>query len=263
MALKIVPAKRFMTKSNMGNADFAANPFHGCTHACAYCYVKTLPGYAAEKRPWGTYVAVRAFTDYSIPYGTGRAKLVFSSATDCYQPAEIEAQSTRRILEEIVDSNLSVSILTKSDLVLRDCDLLTQFRCLEVGMSIALADEDATWLEPGASAPSKRIAALKALKEAGIRTYAFISPIIPYITDVMALIDQVSPYVDFLMFDTLNLSDAQNRATMFTLVEQHKPDLANAFQAVFRDPKSLYYKHLKQRIQDRMTMLQIPIGYLY
>jgi DNA repair photolyase len=263
MALNIVPAKRFMTKSNMGGTDFAANPFHGCTHACAYCYVKTLPGYTAEKRPWGTYVSIRAFSDYSIPYGTGRAKLVFSSATDAYQPAEKEAKNTRRVLQEIVESELSVSILTKSDLVLRDLDLFTQFRSLEVGMSIALSDEDAAWLEPGASAPSKRIAALKTLKEAGIRTYAFIAPILPYITDVMTIIDQVSPYVDFLMFDTLNLSDAQNRASMFALVEQHKPDLADGFQAVFRDATSLYYKHLKKQIQERMTTLQIPIGYLY
>ncbi|MCK7487260.1 MAG: hypothetical protein MZU97_18445 [Bacillus subtilis] len=263
MALNIVPAKRFLTKSKMGGANFTANPFHGCTHACAYCYVKTLPGYALDQRTWGTYLAVRAFTDYSIPSGTGHAKLIFSSATDAYQPAEKEAMATRRILEEIVESNLAVSILTKSDLVLRDRDLLTRFADLEVGMSVALSDDDAKWLEPGASAPSKRIAALQALKKAGIRTYAFVAPILPYITDVMALIDLLSPHVDYLMFDTLNLSDEKNKASMFALVEKHKPEIAASFQAVFRDSKSRYYSDLKRQIQERMAFIQVPIGYLY
>ena len=79
---------------------------------------------------------------------------------------------------------MSVSILTKSDLVLRDLDILKDLPDIEVGFSITTTDDDiATLLEPGASPPSRRFHALSVLAGSGIRTWVFISPLIPGIAD--------------------------------------------------------------------------------
>lgn len=260
MSIPSVPAKRFMTPTKLG--EFACNPYRGCTHACAYCYVKTLPGYLSEPRKWGTYVEHRAFDDYAIPGGTGSKQLLFSSATDAYQPAEAVVRETRKVLEAIVDSELRVSILTKSALVLRDLDLFVWMKHVEIGMSIAVEDADAAWLEPGASLPSKRLETLKALKAAGIRTYAFVSPIIPGITDAASWIARLKDAVDFLMFDRLNVSDPRNHREIRLAIEQHRPERLAAFDRAM-ERTSVFYRELRNQIVELCAEAGIPLGYLY
>lgn len=262
MSIESVPAKKFMTPTRLGDAAFTCNPYRGCTHGCQYCYVKTLPGTREETRPWGSYVEHRAFVDYAIPRGTGSKKLLFSSATDAYQPIEKIVRETRKVLESIVESDLDVSILTKSDLALRDLDLFLRMKRVEVGFSIACEDEDAAWLEPGATLPSKRWEALKTLHQAGVRTYAFVAPILPGITNVEAWIERLRDCTDYLMFDTLNLSQPENKTLMFRLIEAHRPDLIPLWTDTF-DRRGPFYARTKALILSRTQRSNHPIGHLY
>lgn len=251
-----------MTQTKLGDADFTCNPYKGCTHGCLYCYVKTLPGYAGEARRWGTYVDHRAFQDYAIPRGTGSKQLMFSSATDSYQPMEATIRETRTVLEAVVESNLRIQILTKSDLVLRDLDLFKRMKHVEVGMSIACEDEDARWLEPGATPPSKRLEALRVLKQEGIRTYAFVAPIIPSITNVELWIRRLKGVADYLMFDTLNVSDATNRMEFKNALERHRPDAMTLFEETF-ERRGLFYVNTRRDIVRLCSETGIELGYLY
>jgi|GEM_PF-863522 len=260
MSIPSIPAKRFMTPTKLG--EYACNPYRGCTHGCAYCYVKTLPGYLSEPRKWGTYVEHRAFDDYAIPVGTGSKQLLFSSATDAYQPAEAVVRETRKVLEAIVESDLSVSILTKSALVLRDLDLFVRMKHVEIGMSIALEDADAAWLEPGATLPSKRLEALKTLKAAGIRTFAFVSPIIPGFTDVKRWIERLKDAVDYLMFDRLNVSDPKNHREIRQAIERNCPEKRTFFDRSMERSHTVY-QELRNQIVECCTEAGIPLGYLY
>jgi DNA repair photolyase len=261
MNIPSVPAKSFMTPTKLG-ADFTCNPYRGCTHACAYCYVKTLPGYASESRTWGTYVEHRKFESYAIKRGTGSKRLMFSSATDAYQPVEKIVRETRTVLEAIVEADLTVSILTKSDLVLRDLDLFSRMKNVEIGMSIAVEDADAAWLEPGATPPSKRLEALKILKAAGIRTYAFVSPIIPGITDVKSWTLRLKDAVDYLMFDRLNVSDPRNHLAIRRAIEQNRPDILSLFDRSMQKSRAVY-EELRNQIVELCAEAGIPLGYLY
>ena len=111
-----------------------------------------------------------------------------STVTDPFNPLETKYQLTRRCLEVLLRSQWQVTILTKSNLILRTIDLLKQFKKIEVGFTLTtLDDQMARLIEPEASLPSDRIKALAELHQAGISTYAFIAPVLPQLTDLEAI----------------------------------------------------------------------------
>lgn len=110
-------------------------------------------------------------------YGVG-------TVTDPYQPAEKEYELTRGCLVLLKRANAKVSILTKSDLVLRDLDVLAGWDGAEVGISISCVDDGvAAIIEPGACPPSRRFNALAELSRAGVSSYLMAAPILPGVCD--------------------------------------------------------------------------------
>jgi DNA repair photolyase len=117
--------------------------------------------------------------------------------TDPYQPVEEKRRHTRQALELLVEFGFSACILTKSDLVVCDIDLLQNMTDCSVGFSLNFEDEEVRRIfEPYAPSNQRRIAALKMLREAGVETYVLNCPVMPYITDVETLIDVVAPIAD-------------------------------------------------------------------
>jgi DNA repair photolyase len=259
---KTVKASSFMTKTKLGGNDFTCNPYIGCTHGCVYCYAKTIERNHPQSS-WGEYVDIKQYPNTSIPKGTGSKSLFFSSMTDCYQPIEKVTESTKKILESIQDSVLHISILTKSDLILRDIEVLKKIMYLEVGFSISLSDKDASIFEKGATLPSNRIKALKALKTAGISTHVFISPIIPFITNPFKIIDEVKNHVDYVMFDTLNLSNDENKARFYEILKLYYPEQFTKIIHVMNHVDILYYKKLKKDIESYCDLNHLLIKYIY
>jgi DNA repair photolyase len=173
---------------------YRLNPYVGCTHACAYCYATYLAHWRGQSGPWGSWVQAKT----NIPRVLERELLrkrgiqVFlSTACDVYQPAEEQLRLTRHCLSILAiaaqkDDDLSVFLLTKSDLILRDIDVLQAFPAGRIGMGFSLTthrDDVAAILEPGASSPSRRIEAARKLREAGLRVELFANPILPYVTE--------------------------------------------------------------------------------
>ncbi|MFQ5815178.1 MAG: radical SAM protein [Candidatus Hydrothermarchaeaceae archaeon] len=182
MNLREVSCKTALSLS--GLYDYALNPYRGCQHSCLYCYA---PSILREKRKWGGFVDVKR----NIPSVLSRelkkkprGQIGISTVTDAYQPLERKYEVTRRCLEELVKTDFPVCIQTKSDLVLRDLDLLKKFSEKEVGFTITTLDDDARRkYEPGASPVGDRISALEEIADEGIDTWVFVGPIMPYITD--------------------------------------------------------------------------------
>jgi len=116
--------------------------------------------------------------------------------SDPYQQVEKELELTKKVLENL-DKNTKLSILTKSDLVLRDIDLLKQFKHLEVGFTINdFENKTKNLMEPFAPNYNLRLKALKTLSKEGIKTYVFVSPIIPGLIDLKKVIDSTKDYSD-------------------------------------------------------------------
>lgn len=211
MGINQVEVKGILQKSNLPDTSYVINPYTGCVHGCVYCYARFMKRFTHHPEPWGTFLDAKINAPEVLRKQLQRrreplAELVFlSSVTDPYQPPENQYKLTRRLLEVLLEFQAPISILTKSDLVVRDIDLLQQFRRCTVGLSLMTVDDSlARRMEPRAASPSRRIQALKRLKENGIHTYAFISPFLPGLSDLNRLMEALVGAVDEVGVEAIN-----------------------------------------------------------
>ena len=212
MKTMVVKASTACSPSKLPGLDWALNPYRGCSHGCIYCY---SPDVLRMKnwQDWGTFVEVRK----NIPVLLAKQKKKMSgviglgTVTDPYQQAEEESKVTRYCLEQLATSKCTVCVQTKSDLIVRDIDLLQRMKNVEVGFTINTMDEIiASKREPGAPSPKRRVEALRQLSEAGISTWVFLGPVIPLLNDSRDLLEDVIQQVkdagaSKLMYDRLRL----------------------------------------------------------
>ncbi|MGQ0534841.1 MAG: radical SAM protein [Methanobacteriota archaeon] len=176
-----VEAKSALTLCRIPEEPWSLNPYVGCAHACAYCYV---PDVAEVERPnWGSYVIVKKNLPTVLSRELRRKErrdVFLSSATDPYQPVEHEHGVTRRCLEVLARTDWPVRVLTRSPLVRRDVDLFSRLSDVEVGLSVPTLDDEArAAVEPHAPPIAGRLRALRELAERGIPTYANLAPCYP------------------------------------------------------------------------------------
>ncbi len=191
-------------KTKIPGSKFVINQYIGCEHGCRYCYAKfTCKWY--DYGEWGRWVVVRENLPKLVRGRFVNGWVYMSSVSDAYQPIEAEIELTRRILRNM-NKNVRLRILTKSDLVLRDIDLLREFKCVEVGLTVNSFDEDLRKeIEPNAPNMERRFRALERLHDAGIRNYGFVSPVIPNLTDLDYVIEQTKDFVEYYIIELLNL----------------------------------------------------------
>jgi len=138
---KEVNVKSYITKSNLPTSDFVINPYIGCSHACKYCYACFMKRFTGHTEAWGAFIDIKN-CDKPVDIKKLAGKTVFlSSVTDCYNKFEKKYRITRKILEQLVFADCEIGISTKSKLILRDVDLLRQYKNLKVSMSINTLDE--------------------------------------------------------------------------------------------------------------------------
>ncbi|MCL5011119.1 MAG: radical SAM protein [Patescibacteria group bacterium] len=204
-----VKAKSIFTKTKLPGPDWAINPYVGCGHGCLYCYAKFMARWGKRNSygRWGQWVEAKINAPELAKDKKVGGWVFMSSVSDPYQPVEKELKLTRGILENL-DKSTKLSILTKSDLVLRDIDLLKQFKNAEVGLTINGFDGLLKFFEPQTPSNEQRIKALQKLRQNSIKTYAFISPIIPGLIDLRAIIEKTRKFVDYFWFEFLNLRGA-------------------------------------------------------
>jgi len=212
MKLTEVKASTACSPSKLPGLDFALNPYRGCGHGCIYCY---SPDVLRMKnwQDWGSFVEIRK--NMPVLLAKQKKKLTgvigLGTVTDPYQPAEENFKVTRYCLEQLATAKTSTCIQTKSNLIIRDIDLLQKMKNVEVGFTINTMDEIiARNLEPGAPSPQRRLEALRQLSEAGISTWVFLGPVIPLINDSRDLLEDVVQQVKDagagkLMYDRLRL----------------------------------------------------------
>ena len=206
MGIKIIKikAKKAFTPTKIPGAAHVINQYVGCQHACKYCYAKFMCKWYNYGK-WGTCVVVKENLPELVEKENVKGEVYMSSVSDPYQPIEKKLELTRNVLKNM-DKNIKLGILTKSDLVLRDIDVFKEFKDIEVGLTINGFDGSVKKeIEPFSSSNERRIVALKVLHENGIKSYAFISPIIPNLLDVKQLIKETKSFVNFYWFEFLNL----------------------------------------------------------
>ncbi len=187
MRVREVSCTAALSPTSLPGLDYALNPYRGCSIGCVYCY---SPSVLREERPWGRFVDVKRNLPAVLAKELKRKPrgvVGIGTVTDGYQPVEMRYHITRYALEQLARFDFPVSVQTKSSLVLRDLDVLRKLRDVEVGVTITTMDETMRRrFEPFSSPAPRRIETLRSLNAAGIRTWAFVGPILPGATETTA-----------------------------------------------------------------------------
>ncbi|MCP4355139.1 MAG: radical SAM protein [Proteobacteria bacterium] len=252
-AIKIheVEAKSILTKSNLPDADFVINPYTGCAFACSYCYASFMSRFIDESPDnWGKYVYVKTnaveLLDkklYSMRKKDGT--IFIASVTDAWQPIEKRYKLTRGLLKVLVkhDYQGRVSCLTKSPLIVRDIDLLKQLANAEVGLTITSTDNKVLrTLEAVAPSSEKRLAALKELNKAGLKTYAFIGPVFPYFMNHKNKLENIFKEIknagtNSIYIETLNTAKYIN-SKLNSVIANESEEMKQAYLSIKNDDKT-------------------------
>ena len=278
--------------------DFwSVNPYVGCEFGCTYCYARDTHRYAVEREaararedgadspiatlerlpPWLAFerrILVKRGAGITLaqtldPARLEGATLTIGTATDPYQPAERRFRITRGILEALTAyRGLSIHVITKSPLVLRDIDLfrrLAERGSLRVNISLITLDARlARRLETRSPVPSARLRALERLGAAGVPTGLYIAPVLPGITDGLAALDRLfgaarAAGAEYVMVSSLRLGPAA-RARFLPHLEQEFPRLAQRYRRRYASADSAPEEYRKA-LAGRVAALRVRHGF--
>lgn len=240
---RLDPKQSILMACELDGFEYQLEPYFGCGHQCLYCYALCGPG--------GSWVReVKPYEDLPGRLKTALAglepqRIYLGLYCDPYQPAEAEEGQTREALEIMAGAGFSASILTKSDLVMRDYDLLSAMPGASVGFSLGFTDEDLRQsLEEDTPPNERRIQALKAAKAAGLETSVLLCPILPFLTDLAALVDSLEEAADFVWIYPLAMNNDidPNWQNVWQVIQRKKPELAADFKEAVFDRDHEYWR---------------------
>ena len=255
-SVKEVRTSKILKTSKLPGVDYAINPYVGCEHACPFCYAMFMKKFTSQKGEWGEFADVKTNAHQVLRYEIKINKpgnVLMSSVTDPYMPIEGKYEITRKILEEFAKSEqgrkFRISILTRSTLALRDKDIFQTLGC-DVGFSISTLDATAQKIfEPYASRAQQRLKALRELKDAKIRPYAFLSPILPLITehDLEDIFQEFSKLnLGHVWVDKLNIK-SDNWTLIEAQLKKHYPNDVEKWSKILFG-RTGYWKDIKSEI---------------
>jgi len=241
--IKELPVKGILTKSNLPVADYSVNPYVGCTHACKYCYASFMKRFTNHKEPWGEFLDVKEWKPLAQTEKYAGKECFIGSVTDPYQPCESTYRRTRDFLEQMKGSGCRISIATKSDLVLRDIDLIKTFPDARISFSINTLDELFRADMDCAVNIERRLEAMEVCHDAGIRTTCFISPIFPGITNIREIIIRAMDRCNIVWLENLNLR-GDYRVRILSYIEEKYPDLLPLYNQIYLKNDRNYWTEL-------------------
>lgn len=253
MEVKEIQSKSILTPSKLPDTDYVINPYTGCAFGCTYCYASFMGRYVGKQNDdWGDFVYVKINAPQLLEHdlkslknkGDGKS-IFFSSVTDPYQGMEAKYELTRKCLQILLDFGFEglVSILTKSHMVLRDIDLFKQFKNIEVGFTITSTDDKISrYFEKAAPNVSQRLDAMTKLNEQGIKTYAFVGPLLPHFVAEPQVLEEVFKAIKDagtaeLYVEHINLSNY-----ILERFRNEMPDLDKEVMEKFYSSKSKEYR---------------------
>lgn len=261
--IKEIKTNDYLTKSKLPSADYVINPYIGCPHGCKYCYASFMKKFTKHNEKWGDFVDVK-LCDKKIDISKLKNKTIFlSSVTDCYNTLEKKYKITRNILKELKHVDGTINISTKSNLILRDLDLLKECKKVIVCVSINTLNEDFRRDMDNASTIKERLETLKDLHNNGFYTVLFISPIFPYITDFRKIIDVSKDYVDEYWFENLNLR-GDYKKDILKYIKDKYPIYYNNYIDIYNKKNLKYWVDLSKNIEHYCKTNNIKyVNYFY
>jgi len=242
--------------SNFLPYKYDLNIYRGCSHRCQYCYALYSHRYL-ENNNFFEKIYVKTNIVETLEKELSSKKwrqewVNLGGVTDSYQAIERQYQIMPKILELMIKYKTPITISTKSDLILRDIDLLEKLAkvtTVNVAVTITTWDEKlAQKLEPGAISSQKRMDIFKQLKGKGINLGLHLMPIIPYLTDTSENLENIlresgKIKMDYVIAGMLNLR-SETRKNFLKFIQENYPQLADKY---FREYKGVYWEKEKRR----------------
>jgi len=281
-----LPVKSILNKCDSARVpfDWTINPYRGCEFACKYCYARytheymEIDGGEFERKIFVKQDAAallgleveRKYSRASKASGYTKAEhIAIGTATDPYQPAEREYGVTRACLEEMAKrEGLSVSIITKSNQIVRDIDILKVIAAksaLTINITVTtLKPRLARLLEPRAPRPDLRLAAVKELREAGLHVGVSASPLLPGITDADGELEGVAAAAkeagaEWFWSGVLFLMPASAKQFL-PFIEEKFPRLAKQYREWYA--KNGYApEEYRKKASDRVARIRQKFGF--
>ena len=266
-------AKSLVRTSSHTPTHVHLNPYQGCYHNCAYCFGRSdeyfmHKDYGEKIRVkinapelLERYLKKKGFIPYNkdrtstlvdyIPYSNNDIKSslppkfvisMFGNVCDVYQPAEKKVEITRKLLHVAYDYGFPIRILTKSNLVLRDIDLLKKIHqdsFARVAVTVTLYDEEKQKIfEPNACLSSERFDTVRILRKEGISSGIYITPVLPFIGDSHENLSQIiskAKEVDaeFIISGGLTLSPGRIKQNYIKIIETHYPEYLEKYNLLY------------------------------
>ncbi len=243
------PAKSVLNRVTGMPFGWSINPYRGCYHRCVFCYARRTHSFLDEDGVdrWGSRIFVKSNAPAVLRTELAKRswrheQVAIGTVTDPYQPLEGRYRMTRGILEALRDYDTPASLITRSPLVIRDIDVLTQLASVagaSVSISIATMDERlAREIEPTVAPPQKRLLAVEQLSKAGIRVNVALAPILPHITDTPENIESVvraarAAGASAVWHNTLYLHEV-TRESFFEYLRSNRPELIAEYATAYR-----------------------------
>ena len=259
MQIKTVKADKILNKitkkDTLFYGDYTVDPYQFCDFGCVYCD----SSYSAH-----VFVKTNAveLLDEKLKE-TENGRIIVGSVHDPYQKIEEKYQLTRGILEIIQKHNFSCHILTKSELALRDLDILKNIKDSIVTISMTAMDEKVSKIfEKGVISPEKRMKVVKKLREAGIKAGVAVMPAIPYIVEeqIEKIVKNAKEHnAEYLLFKHLELKGDQKNI-FFDIVKKHYPQHHQDFVELYADnfaPGKKYLSNINKKVSDTSSEFKI------
>ena len=259
--------------------DYTFNPYSSCSFNCLYCYIRGSKYGSNLEQSLSVKTNAIELLDKQL---ANRAKkkqygiIVLSSATDPYIQIEQKYELTRQALEVIRKHKFPVHMITKSDMIVRDFDLLKEIdrgailpsdlpqlnRGVMISFSFStIQDEIGKIFEPGAALPSERIAAIKDTVNQGFLTGVSLMPLIPYISDTTEQLNQTFSLfkkigIDYVFPATITLfgnGKADSKTLMLNAINKHYPELIKKYENFFTKNTQMpqyYQKAFRKKMNE-------------
>ena len=246
--IKQIQVSNILSRSNLPVCEYSVNPYVGCTHGCKYCYASFMKRFTGHMEEWGTFLDVKNWPEIKNPERYAGKELFIGSVTDPYLPQEETYRRTRALLTQLQGSGAKISIATKSDLVLRDLDLIKTVPDARVSWSVNTLDESFRQDMDGAVSIERRLEAMKIFHNAGVRTTCFISPFFPGITDVKEIIERAKDQCNLIWLENLNLRGSY-KTRIIRYINEKYPHLQQLYHEIYSKRDNGYWEMMDMELK--------------
>ncbi len=278
-----IQAKTILNKKKKRDSwfldEFTVNAYEGCSMNCLYCYVRGSKYGENMEDKLSVKINAPEVLEKQLQFRVKKQQygfVVLSSATDAYMPVDAKFGMTKKFLELFLKYRFPVHIITKSDLILQDIDLLKKIdeqailpddlkisldRGTLITFSISSLDRSITdHLEPGAISPIKRLEAMQKIKEAGFVTGLNCLPILPFISDSEEKIEEMiftaKKYgADYVLIGGLTLlgqEEASSKTLYYKFLERYHPHLVQQYKSLYKIwpfPPREYHENINEVVK--------------